>query len=487
MEPLRIAHVTAELTPFLKVGGLADVSAALVAHLHRAGHDVRAFLPLHVRIPWDDYGLRPVPEVQNVPITIGGTVDHFSLMTAPLPGSGAPLYFVHCPAAWHRPGLYTNDPDEHRRFLLLSRAALESCQRLGWSPQILHGHDWPAGPLALYRKTVYAWDRLFQATRTVFTIHNLGYQGIFGSGILKDLNPVGSEYFDGEDLRENRVSFLKLALAHSDHLTTVSPTYAQEIQLDDQGMGLAGLLRQRAADLEGILNGVDYSEWNPATDRHIPHHFTARDRRGKARNKTALLQELGLRPTATAPLIGVVSRLAHQKGLDLLWEPLPELLRQRDIRFVLLGSGEPAWEEFFRGLQADFPGQVAFWCGHHEGLAHRIEAASDLFLMPSRYEPCGLNQMYSLRYGTVPVVRKTGGLADTVQHFDPATGAGNGIVFEHFVGDALRWAFDQALTLYANQPAWRRIVANGMAADFSWEVQGRRYEEMYHRVLSSGR
>ena len=484
MIPLRIGHITAEMTPFLKTGGLADVSAALVSHLHRAGHDVRVFLPLHVRIPWDDYGLEPVPEVQDVPLTIGETVYRFSLMTAPLPGTGLPIYFVHCPLVWHRPGLYTGDLDEHRRFILLCRAALESCQRLAWSPQILHGHDWPAAPLPLYLRTVYAWDDLFRKTRTVFTIHNLGYQGIFGSHILKDLNPIGSEYFDGADLRENRVNFLKIALTHSDHLTTVSPTYAREIQTDDQGMGMAGLLRGRQADLEGILNGIDSSEWNPADDPHIPHHYSAGRMAGKAGNKAALLEELGLAPAPAAPLIGVVSRLAHQKGLDLFLEPLPALMEERDFRFVLLGSGDPTYETFFREMQARFPGRVAFWCGHHEGLAHRIEAGSDLFAMPSRYEPCGLNQMYSLRYGTVPVVRKTGGLADTVQHFDAGTGRGNGIVFEHFVGSALHWALDLGMTLYEDRPTWRQIVRNGMAADFSWEIQGRRYEEMYDRVLS---
>ncbi|TPW10515.1 MAG: starch synthase [bacterium] len=377
-----------------------------------------------------------------------------------------------------RPGTYTSDPDEHRRFLLLGRAAIESMQRLRIAPDIVHVHDWATAIVPLYLKTMYAWDQLFARTKTVLTIHNIGYQGTFGTEILKDLNPIGTHYFDGEDLRNGRVNLLKTGLVHAHELTTVSPTYAREIQTPEYGYGLDGLLRMRSGELTGILNGVDYSLWNPATDKHL-----AADLSGKAVNKAALLNAVGLAPAAQAPVLGIVSRLAHQKGLDLLFDPLPTLLNRRDFRFVLLGSGEPKYEEYFGNLVSRYPGRVAFYSGHQEKLAHLIEAGADMFVMPSRYEPCGLNQMYSLKYGTIPVVRKTGGLADTVEMYNPSTGRGNGVVFDHFTAEGLQWGLEAAMNLYQQPMHWRQMMLNGMSADFSWGVEGARYVALYRRLV----
>jgi len=480
--PLTIAFVTSELAPFAKAGGLADVSASLPAYLHKAGHDVRVFVPLYQSIQWERFGIRPVDGVQGIGVRLGEATYTFDLMTARLPGTGLDVYFVHCPALYGRPGTYTSDPDEHRRFLLLGRAAIESMQRLGIAPDIVHVHDWATAIVPLYLKTMYAWDQLFARTKTVLTIHNIGYQGTFGTEILKELNPIGTQYFDGEDLRNGRVNLLKTGLVHAHQLTTVSPTYAREIQTPEYGYGLDGLLRMRSGDLAGILNGVDYSQWNPATAEHLAANYSPDDLSGKGVNKEALLAAVGLAPASQAPVVGIVSRLAHQKGLDLLFDTMPALLNRRDFRFVALGSGEPKYEGFFRSLVIRYPGRVSFYSGYQEKLAHLIEAGADMFVMPSRYEPCGLNQMYSLKYGTIPVVRKTGGLADTVAMYDPATGQGNGVLFEHFTSEGLHWALDTAMNLYQSDDDWYRMMQNGMVADFSWEVEGARYVALYRRL-----
>jgi starch synthase len=283
------------------------------------------------------------------------------------------------------------------------------------------------------------------------------------------------------DLSPGVLNFLRHGILYADALTTVSRTYAREIQTPEHGFGLDGLLRARAGQLVGIVNGVDYGEWNPETDPRIPHRYSARDPAGKAAMKGALLQGIGMDDTA-APVVGVVSRLTRQKGFDLAFDVLPELLSSRDLRLVALGSGEERYEELFRRLQEHFPGRAWFYAGFNNDLAHWIEAGADIFLMPSRFEPCGLNQLYSLRYGTPPVVHKTGGLADTVEPFDAATGEGTGFVFEHFDPQGLGWALGQALDIYPHRPAWQRLMQNGMARDFSWDVQGPEYLELYERL-----
>jgi starch synthase len=480
---LRICLASSELSPFAKTGGLADVVPALSEYLHAAGHDVRVLIPRYARLDRQGLTIEPVTNLQDLTMRVGPWDLSYSIDTTILPGTDLPVYLLRCPALYGRDSIYTQDDDEHLRFILLSRAAIEMCQRMRFSPHIFHSHDWHTALIPLYLRTVYAWDALFASTKSVLTIHNIGYQGIFSADILPDLGLRGDAgQLHQEDLNAGRINFMKTGVLFADVLTTVSPRYAQEIQGAEYGMGLDGLLRERAATLVGILNGVDYDEWNPATDTLIPNNYTSDNLRGKALCKQKLTKDLGLLGGAQRPLIGLVTRLVGQKGIDLIEEALPDLLRQRDFSFVVLGSGEARYERFFTRLQQHFSDRVCFYRGFNNELSHWIEAASDMFLMPSLYEPCGLNQMYSLKYGTVPVVRETGGLADSVQMISPSTSSGTGILFRDYSADGLRWAMNTALDLYTNKRFWRKIVHNGMAMDFSWQQQGERYVDLFRRL-----
>jgi|CXWL01.1.fsa_nt_gi starch synthase len=483
MDPLKICMVSAELTPFAKTGGLGDVAAALSAFLARRDHDVRLFVPLYSGLDRRGQEFRPVEFMRDIPLQIGHRRYEFSVFATPLPGSALPVYFLHCPALFDRPKLYTSDWDEAIRFLLLQRGALECCQRMGFAPDVVHCNDWHTGLVPLLLQTLYGWDRLFANARTMMTIHNIGYQGVFGSGMLEELGLAhDASRFYQEDLAAGRINFLKTGLLYADVLTTVSHTYAHEIQTAEYGAGLDALLRARADRLFGIVNGIDDGEWNPQTDPLIPAHFSADDLAGKAQCKQTLMTRLGLPYREAIPVLGIVSRLTSQKGFDLLFDTLPHFLAHRPLQVVALGSGEPKLEAWFSWLQSAFPGQVCFYRGYSNELAHLIEAGADAFLMPSRYEPCGLNQMYSLRYGTVPIVRKTGGLADTVELWDPWRRSGTGIVFEHFNTDGLAWALDTLLSLWGDRDAWRQMQQNGMRKNYSWDVQGEEYVELYRRL-----
>jgi starch synthase len=483
---LRVCQTAAELTPFAKTGGLGDVVAGLSRALAANGHDVRVFLPFYARIARQQLPLFQVDYLRDLEMTLGGRRFRFSVLTTKLPASGVDVYFVHCPALFHHDSIYSGDWDEHLRFALLTRATFECCQRMAWAPQILHAHDWHTALAPIYLRTLYDWDRLFAATRSVLTLHNLGYQGVFGAHVLDELGLAPhAGLLHQQDLHARKVSFLKTGLLYADVLTTVSRTYAREIQTPEQGFGLDELLRARADHVVGIVNGVDYGEWSPETDPHLPHRYSADDLAGKERMKRALLERTGLPYAEQAPVVGVVSRLTAQKGFDLLFDTLPELLSSRDLRFVALGSGEERYEGFLAWLQGAFPGKAWYFRGYNEPLAHWIEAGADVFLMPSRYEPCGLNQMYSLRYGTPPVVRRTGGLADTVEPWNPVARRGTGFLFEHFTPEGLRWALSSALGAWGDRDAWRALVRNGMARDFSWTRQVVPYEELYRRLVAS--
>jgi starch synthase len=482
--PLRICFVTAETTPYAKSGGLADVCGALLKYLHAGGHDIRLFMPAYAGIERERFALAPLPGLQHLTLTLGATPYRFSVLTPGAPGARGVVHLIDCPALYDRRGLYSADPDEHRRFLLLTHAAFLCCRRLDFAPQIMHFNDWHAAAGPLLRRTVYAPDRRFRAARTLLTIHNIGYQGIFDAAAIADLLPsVDRSLLDARALERGQINLLGAGLAHADLISTVSPTYAREIQSPAYGMGLDELLRRRSASIVGILNGVDYEEWDPRHDRHLPQRFGPESLEVKADLKRQLLGRLGLQGRERSALIGMVSRLAEQKGFDLLIEALPQLLAARDFRLVVLGSGEAKYQAFLAGLQRLFPARVHFHAGHSEELAHWIEAASDVFLMPSRYEPCGLNQMYSLRYGTVPVVRRTGGLADSVRHFDASSGEGTGVVFNDYDAGGVIWAVGTALDLYREPQVWMRLMRNGMAEDFSWSRQAPRYVETYERLL----
>ena len=488
VNPVRICAIASEVAPFAKTGGLADVTAALTKYLHAQGHDVRLFMPLYSAIDRNRFTLTPVPRLTDLAINIGAHRYQYSVCTAALPGSQALVYLIDCPPLYTRETIYSRAPDEHLRFLGLTRIAIECCQHLGWSPQLLHCHDWHAGLGPLLLRALYSWDRLFADTRTVLTIHNIGYQGEFPAAALADRDLGDNAYLlHQDDLRAGRINALKHGCMYADAITTVSPTYAAEIRTPEYGMGLQEILRTRASALVGILNGVDYEDWDPRHDRHLSAHYDAARLPVKAALKQQFLARMELEAGPGTALVGSVTRLATQKGIELMLGALPQLLAARDLVFVALGAGESRYEQGLRELAAAWPGRVVFQQGYSEELAHWIEAASDLFVMPSQYEPCGLNQMYSLRYGTVPIVRRTGGLADSVQRYDPATGSGTGVVFDPFTVPALVSAVDTALDLYADARHWNRMVRNGMAQDFSWDRQGAHYVALFERMLATRR
>lgn len=484
--PLKICLTSSEFYPLAKTGGLADVCAALSAYLDEQGHDIRVLIPYYSSIDTSSLEIVPTHSLQNLSIEIGNHVLSYSIDSTVLPGTSLTVYLLRCPELYNRSGIYTNGPDEHLRFIFLSRVAIEMCQHMGFAPDIFHCHDWHTSLVPLYLKYHYAWDRLFEKTRSVLTIHNIGYQGTFPAHVLHDMGMQDmSDKLYQEDLAQGHVNFLKTGLLYADLLTTVSPTYAREILQPTYGMGLQDILRQRRNSLVGILNGVDTKEWNPRTDTLIPFTYDARATSGKKKNKQALMAELQLDCSEDNPLIGIVSRLTSQKGIDLIQSVVPRLLQQRRFSLVVLGSGEPRYERFFTELQRHYRQRVSFYRGFSNKLAHMIEAGSDIFLMPSLFEPCGLNQMYSLRYGTVPIVRRTGGLADSVQLFEPASGKGTGIVFDEYNVAALEWAMITALDLYRNKKLWLKLMRNGMAVDFSWEHQGRHYVKLFRQLLST--
>lgn len=481
---MNVLFVSAEVAPFAKTGGLGDVGAALPRALRAAGHDVRIVLPCYRRIFEGNYRLKLL--IPPITLAIGQSRISFETLEATLPDSDVPVYLIRCPRLYDRPNIYTGDADEHLRFALLNWAALRIAQQLGFAPDIVHANDWQTGLLPLMLKTVFAWDRLFENTRSVLTIHNIGHQGTFAASAISEVGlGMTAASFHQEHLAEGRMSFMLTGLLYANAITTVSPTYAREIQTVEHGVGLDGFLRQRRDVLFGILNGIDDTEWNPTKDRHLPARYSADDLTGKAANKAALLQQLRLPNRPGVPLIGMVTRLAWQKGLDLCFEALPALFRQRDVQLVVLGSGEAKYEAFFAELAHRLPHRVAFINRFSEPLAHLIEAGSDMFLMPSRYEPCGLNQMYSLAYGTPPIVHRTGGLADTVSQWDPRSGEGNGFVFDHFDAVGLKWALGAAVDTYRSSRAWSRIVQNGMRAELGWSHRIREYEELYRALAPS--
>ena len=481
---LKICLAASEAAPFAKTGGLADVTGALARHLDAQGHDARLFLPFYSKIDRRGGGFTPVSFIQNVGCPLAGRVLRFSLWTTRIPGTDTVLYLVDCPALFHRSGIYTAGTEEPLRFAFFTRAVIESCQRMGWGPDVFHLNDWHTALLPLYLRTVYAWDALFRRSRTLLTIHNVGYQGVFPQAILDALGLA--EHVDllwREDLDAGHFGFLKTGILYADMLSTVSPNHAAEIRTPDYGMGLDILLRERADHLVGILNGVDYHDWDPWTDPYLPYRYSADDLAGKRRTRDHLLARLGLAPDPVAPVLGIVSRLVKQKGFELLFDVLPQALGHHDLRLLALGSGEELYERFFTALQRAFPDRVCYHQGYHDELAHLIEAAADVFLMPSLYEPCGLNQMYSLRYGTPPLVRRTGGLADSVEPWDGTKGTG--FVFEHFTADSFARALQQALTSFADQTGWRQLLENGMRRDFSWDRQTAEYIGLYQRLQAS--
>jgi starch synthase len=469
----RILMVASEAAPFVKTGGLADVVGSLPAALVKRGDEVAVVLPRY-RTALIDSSERIWNEM---PLSVGP--HHFTVAIDQVVRQGVRYLFVDCPPLYNRPGIYNERnidyPDNHIRFALLNQAAIGIARHI-FRPHVFHAHDWQAGLLAPYLRSTFSGDPTFYGSKCILTIHNLGYQGNFWAVRMQEvgLDPV---LYHTEGLEFNgMISFLKGGIIFSDAVTTVSPTYAREIQTPEYGFGFDGLLRSRNYKLRGILNGVDYTEWNPDTDPYLPAHFSSADLMGKAECKRQLLAEMGLPYYGERPLIGIVSRFADQKGFDLVAE-IAGPLAEENVALAVLGSGDRRFEDMFRQFNAARPEKFGVRIGYDNALAHRIEAGSDMFLMPSQYEPCGLNQIYSLRYGTVPIVRATGGLEDTV---DSATG----FKFSEYSPGALAGAIGEALHAYRSPEPWVERMRMGMAKDFSWEASAAEYQRMYAELAS---
>ena len=470
------------MAPYAKTGGLADVSAALPKALAARGHEVTCFLPRYGSIAFPPG--RFIGSV-HVPVdALHRSAGFYEQELAP----GLRVIFVEHPPFFDRPGLYGDSNgdfgDNEFRFAFFCRAVLEFCRSRGYRPDVFHAHDWQTGLLPVYLKSFYPDDPTLHRVPSVFTIHNLAYQGHFKAATL---GPLGlPESLATEDALEwnGNICYMKGGLLFSEVVTTVSPTYAQEIQTAEFGQGLESVVRSRREDLVGILNGVDYEEWDPRHDPYLPARFDETEHVGKAVCKRALLQEYGLATEPDLPVIGIISRLVHQKGFDLVTAAM-EPLMARGIRLVALGTGEPDVEAGLREFVRRDPRRFGVSFQYDNGLAHRIEAGADMILMPSRFEPCGLTQMYSMRYGTIPIVRATGGLADTVQPFDLKRKTGTGFVFEHADAAGLLWAIDQALAAYAKPGPWTELMQNAMTRDFSWGLSAERYEAVYSHAGSN--
>ena len=478
---MQIVFAASECVPFAKTGGLADVIGALPAELVRQGHAVTVYLPLFRTVA--ARLTRRTVLIPSLTVPFAGYSRFVSVMDGGV-RDGVRFCFIDCPELFDREGLYGTAGgdygDNWERFALFSRAVIEASKQLG-VPQVFHAHDWQAAMLPVFLRTLYATDPAFLSSGTVFTIHNAGYQGWFGPDVTERLL-LPWEVFRMDGLEHyNQFNFLKGGVVYADALTTVSRKYAEEIQTPEFGDGLDGVLRGRAADLHGILNGVDYEQWDPAHDRFIAAHYTAENLAGKGECRRDLLHAFGAPDLPdTTPILGIVSRFATQKGFDLLAEIAEELTR-RELFLVALGTGEPYYENLLRSLAERFPQRFAVRVQYDDTLAHKIEAGSDLFLMPSRYEPCGLNQIYSLRYGTVPVVRATGGLDDTVDE-RPVPSEGTGFKFHPYDGREFLAAIDRALTAFADRASWPRLMRNGMRQDYSWARPAAEYAALYESV-----
>ena len=480
--------VGSEARPFAKTGGLADVLGALPPALARIGWDATVVLPKY-------RGVAAGTSIETFPITVGGFTRDATFFEAPL-ADGARAILVECPDLFEREALYgqgsADYPDNPRRFAFLARAALEFAARHGTVPAVVHAHDWQAGLVPVYLRTLYASHPVLGGMPTVTTIHNLAYQGVFAPDWLPRLD-LGWELFTLDRLEYwNHISFLKGGITAADLITTVSPRYAEEIQTRELGFGFDGILRSRRADLAGILNGIDTRDWDPARDAYLPRPYDAKDLAGKKDAKLALLRRFNLAEDAAAlkrPLVGMVSRMVDQKGFDLLAAIAGEL-PALGASFTLLGTGESRYQDLWTSLARQYPDRIGAVIGFDESLAHLIEGGADIFLMPSRFEPCGLNQMYSMRYGTVPVVHAVGGLVDTVRDYAPATGKGaarrekpTGFVFREYSPAALLEALMRAFALFPEGRKWRALQVAGMQQDFSWDRSAHEYVKLYERAI----
>lgn len=476
----KILLVASESVPFIKTGGLADYCGALAKVLKQRGHDVRLVLPRYWGIDRD--GLKLKHKVSPMGVAMGSsTVWCDVLETA---WEKVPVYFIEHENYFGRRGLYDDGeheyPDNAQRFGFFCKASLRLCRDIDFRPDVIHCNDWQTALIPAYIKTNESGDTFFQNTASVFSIHNIGYQGVFKNERVEGLDILEGRYDQDRFESFGGVNFMKGAIFYADAINTVSPTYAREILGEPGGNGISAYLERRKDDLRGILNGVDYDHWNPAKDTLIPAKYSSGRMQGKAVCKKTLQQEFLLEENPDIPVIGIISRFAHQKGLDLLADVIREVVSQMRVQFAILGSGDKYLENFFGGLPVSYPGKIGAWIGYDERKSHLIEAGSDFHLMPSRYEPCGLNQIYSLKYGTLPIVRNTGGLSDTVEQYAEETGSGTGFLFDHADSRALYYTIGWAVSTFYDRPAhFKKMRREAMKRQFSWDGSVAEYEALY--------
>lgn len=484
---LKIVMIASECVPYAKTGGLADVVGALPKILRAMGHDVIVVMPRYGRIDGEKFGLQT--RLTSMGVWMGNTLEWCRVQQAY--NDDVPTFFIEHNVYFERPGLYHDDNmndylDNPRRFAFLSRAGLQLCRDLGFSPDIVHVHDWQTAPAAAYLKVWHWDDPVLGGAASVLTIHNMAYQGKYSAEHYPYMG-LGWQNFTPEKFEDyGQVNFLKGGIHFADVVNTVSPTYAAETRTPQLGYGMAPYVNDRGDDYVGIINGVDYSEWSPAADPLIPAQYTPHDLAGKATSKEALQQRMALDVDPSIPVIGVVSRFADQKGLHLLAASIESMVENMRVQFAILGSGDKGLERFFGGLPARYPGRVGCFIGYNNELSHLIEAGADFFIMPSIYEPCGLNQIYSLKYGTLPIVRATGGLDDTVEQYDEATGSGTGFKFWDASPNAVYYTVGWAVSTYYDRPHHiDRMRQAAMARDFSWQRSADRYVDLYARAMAN--
>ena len=486
MDKLKILLAASEVVPFAKSGGLADVSGALPKALHNLGHDVRLVMPRYYIVDKHKYDLKPIEGSLGVPMGSMGEA-WAGVCESTLPDTDVPVYFIEHEGFFGRKGLYDEEgegyDDNDNRFIFFSKAVMQLAKKIHFKPDVIHVNDWHTAAIPILLNTVYAFDPAFENTGSLLTLHNLQHQGKFYKGAM-DVLDVGWEHFKADELEEyDGINLLKGGIVHADAINAVSQKYAQEIRTPEFGWGLDRLLDDKAYKLYGILNGIDYGEWSPSVDTLIPATFDLDDLRGKSVCKRALQEVFGLPQRNDIPLIGLVGRLAEQKGITLLSAAM-EALMELDIQFVLLGTGEKWAEHFFSQIASKYPEKFACYIGYRNDLAHQIEAGSDMFLMPSLFEPCGLNQIYSLRYGTLPIVHATGGLDDTIENYNSVDQSGTGFKFYNATPEALigtvQWAVD---TWYHHRSDFRQLQHNAMLKRFNWEEAAHSYEDLYRHII----
>lgn len=490
----KILFVTSEVMPFIKTGGLADVSSSLSQYLSDMGHEVRIVVPKYGAIDQRKFKIHEVVRLKDIPVRIGEKDAIFSLKSCFLPGPKARVqiyflenheYFGSRNTLYIDPKTEKDYPDNDERFILLARSVPELITRLGWVPDIIHCNDWQCGLIPAYMKTIYKDAENFDRFKILFTIHNIEYQGEFHKSSFKKTGLPEELNSDRGIEMNGKINFMKSALKFADVINTVSETYANEIRTDDKlGSGLKNVLSKRKNDLFGIVNGIDTNVWNPEKDKHIVKKYSLKDIENKAENKIELAEKFGFEHNPNVPIIGVIARLYNSKGMDLITDAFADLMKL-NLQMVLLGTGDRKYHTFFEKMTTKFKKKFACYLGFNDDLAHLIEAGADIFLMPSLVEPCGLNQMYSLAYGTVPIVRETGGLADTVIRYDEKSEEGTGFVFKKYEKDAMLKEINRALKLFEDKKKWAKIMRNGMKMDFSWNASAKKYVDLYKTILDS--